>query len=88
VHGGLPVGAIRETSAKRTVWDALENPKKRAVVQVAPAVRVALGEEFGLPAGTRVTGKLAAALRKLGFKTCLTPTSRRTSPSWKRAPSF
>ena len=63
-----PVGALRETSAKRTVWDALENPKKRAVVQVAPAVRVALGEEFGLPPGTRVTGKMAAALRKLGFK--------------------
>ncbi len=63
-----PVGALKETSAKRAVWDALENPKKRAVVQVAPAVRVALGEEFGLPTGTRVTGKLAAALRKLGFK--------------------
>lgn len=63
-----PVGALKETSAKRAVWDVLENPKKRAVVQVAPAVRVALGEEFGLPTGTRVTGKLAAALRKLGFK--------------------
>ncbi|MGJ4851643.1 NADH-dependent [FeFe] hydrogenase, group A6 [Bacillota bacterium Meth-B3] len=63
-----PVGALKETSAKRTVWDALENPKLRTVVQVAPAVRVALGEEFGMPAGSRVTGKMVAALRKLGFK--------------------
>ena len=63
-----PVGALRETSSKRMVWDALEDPAKRAVVQVAPAVRVALGEEFGMPPGTRVTGKIAAALRKLGFK--------------------
>ncbi len=62
-----PVGALKETSAKKDVWDALENPKRRTVVQVAPAVRVAIGEEFGLDAGTRVTGKLAAALRKLGF---------------------
>jgi len=63
-----PVGALKETSAKRAVWDALEKPGVRTVVQVAPAVRVALGEEFGLPAGTRVTGKMVAALRKLGFK--------------------
>ncbi|MGI6238220.1 MAG: NADH-dependent [FeFe] hydrogenase, group A6 [Christensenellales bacterium] len=63
-----PVGALKETSAKRAVWDALEDPRLRKVVQVAPAVRVALGEEFGLPAGTRVTGKLVAALRLLGFQ--------------------
>ncbi len=63
-----PVGALHETSAKRKVWNALEDRDKYAVVQVAPAVRAALGEEFGMRPGTRVTGKLAAALRKLGFR--------------------
>lgn len=63
-----PVGALNETDSTRDVWEALSNPRKFTVVQVAPAVRVALGEEFGLPAGSRVTGKLAAALRRLGFK--------------------
>ena len=49
------------------VWAALHNPNMHVVVQPAPAVRVALGEEFGMPMGTRVTGKLAAALRRMGF---------------------
>ena len=62
-----PVGALRETDAIRPVWKALSDPKKRVVVQVAPAIRVAIGEEFGHEPGTRDTGKLAAALRKLGF---------------------
>ena len=62
-----PVGALRETDAIRPVWRALGDPKKRVVVQVAPAIRVAIGEEFGLEPGSRVTGKLAASLRKLGF---------------------
>ena len=48
-------------------WDALSDPEKFVVVQPAPAVRVALGEEFGLPIGTRVTGKMTQALRRLGF---------------------
>ena len=62
-----PVGALNATDTTSRVWAALENPNLRTVVQVAPAVRVAIGEEFGLQAGQRVTGKLAAALRKLGF---------------------
>lgn len=62
-----PVSALKETSSTQMVWDAIGDPEKRVVVQVAPAVRVALGEEFGLPAGTRVTGKIAAALRSMGF---------------------
>ncbi len=62
-----PVGALTETDATKRVWAALADPKKRTVVQVAPAVRVAIGEEFGYPAGTRCTGKLAASLRELGF---------------------
>lgn len=62
-----PVGALKETSSIDRVWQALHNPKKRVVVQVAPAIRVAIGEEFGLPPGTRCTGKLASALSALGF---------------------
>lgn len=62
-----PVGALTEKENISDVWKALNNPDKYVVVQTAPAVRVALGEEFGLPIGSRVTGKMAAALRKLGF---------------------
>ncbi len=62
-----PVGALKETDAIAPVWDALSDPNKHVIVQVAPAVRIAIGEEFGIPAGTRVTGKLAAALRALEF---------------------
>lgn len=62
-----PVGALREADGTNKVWEALNDPKKRVVVQVAPAVRVAIAEEFGNPAGTRATGKLAASLRALGF---------------------
>ncbi len=62
-----PVGALTEKSEVQKVWDALQDPDKYVVVQTAPAVRVALGEEFGMPIGTRVTGKMAAALRRIGF---------------------
>jgi len=62
-----PVGALREKDDTEKVWSALSNPELHVVVQTAPAVRVALGEEFGMPIGTRVTGKMVAALRRLGF---------------------
>ena len=62
-----PVGAIVENSHIERVWAALEDPSKTVVVQTAPAVRAALGECFGLPTGTLVTGKMYAALRRLGF---------------------
>lgn len=62
-----PVGALREKDDTDKVWDAISNPDLHVVVQTAPAVRVALGEEFGMPIGTRVTGKMVAALRRLGF---------------------
>ena len=62
-----PVGALHEKDNTQDVWNALSDPTKHVVVQPAPAVRVALGEEFDMPMGTRVTGKLAAALRRLGF---------------------
>ena len=62
-----PVGALTEKDYTNDVWKAIADPEKYVVVQTAPAVRVALGEEFGLPVGTRVTGKMAAALRRMGF---------------------
>ena len=62
-----PVGALKETDATEVVWNALGNRRFRTIVQVAPAVRVAIGEEFGFEPGARVTGKLAASLRALGF---------------------
>lgn len=62
-----PTGALTEVDHTSKVIAALADPTKTVLVQTAPAVRVALGEEFGMPAGTIVTGKLAAALRQLGF---------------------
>jgi iron-only hydrogenase group A len=62
-----PVGAIVERSCIPEVWKALEDPSKHVIVQTAPAIRAALGECFGYEPGTRVTGKMAAALRRLGF---------------------
>ncbi|MEL7610023.1 MAG: NADH-dependent [FeFe] hydrogenase, group A6 [Bacillota bacterium] len=61
-----PTAALTEKDSTREVWDALGDPNKFVVFQPAPAVRVAIGEEFGLPVGTRCTGKLAAAMRRLG----------------------
>ncbi|MCR5823634.1 MAG: [FeFe] hydrogenase, group A [Lachnospiraceae bacterium] len=62
-----PTGALYEKSAIDDVLAAIADPEKHVVVQAAPAVRAALGEEFGLPMGTQVQGKLAAALRRIGF---------------------
>ena len=62
-----PVGALREKDDTDKVWEAISDPEKFVVVQPAPAVRVALGEEFGMPIGTRVTGKMTQALKRLGF---------------------
>ena len=62
-----PVGALTEKSAIDEVFAALADPDKFVVVQPAPAVRATIGEEFGLPMGVAQTGKLATALRRLGF---------------------
>ena len=62
-----PVGALHEKDSIKEVYDALNDPSKHVVVQPAPAVRATLGEEFGLPIGTAVTGKLVASLKRLGF---------------------
>jgi len=62
-----PTGALREKDNTDDVWAAINDPEKYVVVQTAPAVRVGLGEEFGYEIGTPVTGKMAAALRRMGF---------------------
>ncbi|HHU52292.1 MAG TPA: 2Fe-2S iron-sulfur cluster binding domain-containing protein [Firmicutes bacterium] len=62
-----PTGALVVKSETEKAWAAIHDPEKFVVAQVAPAVRVALGEEFGLPAGEIVTGKVVAALKRLGF---------------------
>jgi len=62
-----PTGALVEVDHTPQVIKALADPTKTVVVQTAPAVRAALGEEFGMAPGTLVTGKMAAALRRLGF---------------------
>lgn len=62
-----PVGAIYENDQTKTVWNAIEEGEKHCVVQIAPAVRVAIGEAFGMEPGTLSTGKLYSALRRLGF---------------------
>jgi NADH-quinone oxidoreductase subunit G/NADP-reducing hydrogenase subunit HndD len=62
-----PVAALRERTNIDDVWDAIDDPDKYVVVQTAPAVRASLGEEFGMPVGSRVTGKMIAALKRIGF---------------------
>ena len=62
-----PVGALHEKDSIDAVWEALGNPDLHVVVQPAPAVRASIGEEFGLPMGVAQTGKMVAAMRRLGF---------------------
>ncbi|NLC52637.1 MAG: 4Fe-4S binding protein [Firmicutes bacterium] len=62
-----PVGAIYEQDHTEQVWAALADPDKHVVVQTAPAIRVSIGEEFGMEPGQVTTGQLVAALRRLGF---------------------
>ena len=62
-----PVGALKEKDSTEIVWSELRDEDTYVVVQTAPAVRAALGEEFGMPIGTNVTGKMVSALKHLGF---------------------
>jgi len=62
-----PTGALTEVDQTQKIIRALVDPTKTVIVQTAPAVRAALGEEFGMPAGTLVTGKMTAALKEMGF---------------------
>jgi NADP-reducing hydrogenase subunit HndD len=66
-----PVGALIERNYIEEVWDAIYNPKKHVVVQTAHAVRIALGEDLGLEPGEIVTGKMVAALKRLGIDSVL-----------------
>ncbi|HUX96374.1 MAG TPA: NADH-dependent [FeFe] hydrogenase, group A6 [Bacteroidales bacterium] len=66
-----PTGALVEKTYIDQVWDAIYDPEKHVVVQTAPAVRVALGEDLGYDPGERVTGKMVNALRQLGFDSIL-----------------
>ncbi len=63
-----PTGALSERDDTQKVFDALNDPEKYVIVQTAPSIRVALGEEFGMPMGSIVTGKMVTALKMLGFK--------------------
>lgn len=62
-----PVAALHEKHDVDKVWEALSDPDKHVIVQTAPSIRATIGEAFGLPVGTLVTGKMVAALRRLGF---------------------
>ena len=62
-----PTGALHEKDTTEEVWAKLRDPETVVIVQTAPAVRVALGEEFGMEIGTNVTGKMVTALKRLGF---------------------
>ena len=62
-----PTGALTEIDNVAEVWSAINDPEKYVVVQTAPAIRVALGESFGMPVGSQVTGKMVTALQRLGF---------------------
>ena len=62
-----PVGALKEKDNTNEVWDKLKDKEAFVVVQTAPAVRVGIGEEFGLPIGTNAQGKMVTALKRLGF---------------------
>ena len=62
-----PTGALHEKETINEVWEKIKDPEYTVIVQTAPAVRAALGEEFGMPIGTNVTGKMVTALRLIGF---------------------
>ena len=62
-----PTGALREKDSTQIVWDKINDKNTYVIVQTAPSVRVALGEEFGMPIGTNVEGKMVNALKQMGF---------------------
>ncbi|MCL2628756.1 MAG: NADH-dependent [FeFe] hydrogenase, group A6 [Oscillospiraceae bacterium] len=62
-----PTGALMEKDDTAEVWNAINDPNKKVFVFAAPSIRVTIGEAFGMPVGTNATGKLAAAMKRLGF---------------------
>ena len=82
-----PTGALMLKSEVEKVDEAMALGR-HVIVQTAPAVRAALGEEFGMPIGTPVTGKMVAALRRLGFEKVYDTDFGADLPLWKREPNF
>ncbi len=62
-----PTGALHANDPRDEIWNAIDDPTKHVIIQTAPSPRAAIGEEFGLPAGTSLTGEMNTALRKIGF---------------------
>lgn len=62
-----PTAAIHEREDQEKVWEALNDPDKHVIIQTAPSIRTTIGEAFGMPVGSLVTGKMVAAIRRLGF---------------------
>ena len=62
-----PTGALRSNDPRDEIWAAIDDPKKHVVIQTAPSPRAAIGEEFGMGAGTSLTGEMNTALRRIGF---------------------
>jgi iron-only hydrogenase group A len=62
-----PTGALKAKDPSQEVWDAIDDPEKVVIAQIAPSPRAAIGECFGLPPGTSVTKKLVTALKRMGF---------------------
>jgi len=62
-----PTGALKAKDPAQDVWNAIDDPNKHVIIQTAPSPRAAIGEEFGLPAGTSVTKKLNTAIKRIGF---------------------
>ncbi len=62
-----PTAAIHEREDQEKVWEALHDPNKHVIIQTAPSIRGTIGEPFGMPIGSLVTGKMVAAIRRLGF---------------------
>ena len=83
-----PTGAITVKQDIQKVWDALYDSTKTVAVQIAPSVRMALGEEFGLPAGTNVEGKMVAALKLMGFKHVYDTNFTADLTIWEEATEF
>ena len=66
-----PTGALKANDPADYVWKAIDDPEKFVIAHPAPSIRVSIGECFGMPAGSRVTGKLVTALKMAGFDSVL-----------------
>ncbi len=83
-----PTGALTSIAQTDNVWKALRNPETHVVITVAPAVRVAIGEEFGYAPGTISTGKMVAAIRKLGFNEIFDTCYAADVTTWEETAEF